>query len=210
MVLGWRGLAKSVALSAILTSAFWLGLGAWLYDRHLGGGSAAAVASPALPRPAAAPAASVAGTLIIPVAGIKPDELSDTFSQARADGTRRHDAIDIMAARGARVIAAAPGKVEKLFRSEAGGNTVYVRSPDGTRLFYYAHLDTYAPSLAEGRVLRQGDPIGTVGSTGNAAPDGPHLHFAIMATTPAQKWWNDAPALNPYPLLVPSRQGSGT
>ncbi|MBV1688529.1 M23 family metallopeptidase [Novosphingobium sp. G106] len=140
--------------------------------------------------------------LIVPVARVRPDDLVDTFSQARANGGRQHDAIDILAPRGTPVIAAASGTVEKLFLSKDGGNTVYVRSPDGQTLYYYAHLDGYAPGLTERTRIEQGAPIGTVGSTGNANPAVPHLHFAIWTTTPERKWWEDALALNPYPLLA--------
>ncbi|WP_254514772.1 M23 family metallopeptidase [Novosphingobium sp. G106] len=148
------------------------------------------------------PAQEAEAGLIIPVAGVRPADLVDTFAQARADGGRQHDAIDILAPRGTPVIAAASGTVEKLFLSKDGGNTVYIRSPDGRTLFYYAHLENYAPDLTEGSRIAQGAPIGTVGSTGNADPTAPHLHFAIWSTAPERKWWEEALALNPYPLLA--------
>ncbi len=140
--------------------------------------------------------------LAIPVAGIRPKDLVDTYKQARAGGARVHDAIDIMAPHGTPVVAAAPGKVEKLFFSKGGGGvTAYVRSPDGRYIFYYAHLQDYAPGLKEGQLVAQGDRIGTVGYTGNANPAGPHLHFAIHRMQPGEKWY-DGSAVNPYPLLV--------
>jgi murein DD-endopeptidase MepM/ murein hydrolase activator NlpD len=139
--------------------------------------------------------------LALPVAGIRPEQLSDTFTQARAGG-RVHDAIDIMAPRGTPVIAAAEGTVEKLYFSHGGGGiTVYVRSPDRAWIYYYAHLDGYAPGLAEGQQIRRGDPVGFVGSTGDASPEAPHLHFAIMHMSPADRWWQGT-AINPYPLLA--------
>jgi murein DD-endopeptidase MepM/ murein hydrolase activator NlpD len=138
----------------------------------------------------------------IPVAGLKPAQLTDTYTQARAGGARSHDAIDIMAATGTPVIAAAPGKVEKLFFSEGGGGiTAYVRSDDGRWSYYYAHLSAYAPGLREGQRVRRGDPIGYVGASGNANPEGPHLHFAINRMNPGEKWWQGTP-INPYPLLA--------
>ena len=143
--------------------------------------------------------------LAIPVAGIKGSQLSDTFTQARAGGARAHDAIDIMAPRGTPVVAAAPGKVEKLFDSKGGGGiTAYVRSADGQWLYYYAHLDRYAPGLKEGQAVQRGTPLGTVGSTGNANPAGPHLHFAIHRMRPGEKWYQGS-AVNPYPLLAGKR-----
>ena len=149
------------------------------------------------PRAAAEPA----GELLIPVAGVRAAQLTDTFTQARGQG-RPHDAIDIMAPRGTAVIAAADGTVEKLFFSNGGGGiTAYVRSPDRQWIYYYAHLDGYAPGLAEGRHVRRGDPIGRVGSTGNASATAPHLHFAVHVMGPADDWWQGRPT-NPYPLLA--------
>jgi murein DD-endopeptidase MepM/ murein hydrolase activator NlpD len=140
--------------------------------------------------------------LAIPVTGIKPRQLSDTYTQARAGGQRTHDAIDIMAAEGTPVIAAAPGRVEKLFFSDGGGGiTAYVRSPDQRWIYYYAHLQAYAPGLAEGQSVQRGQLIGRVGHTGNANPAGPHLHFAIFRMNPGERWWQGA-AINPYPLLA--------
>ncbi|EQB15604.1 M23 family metallopeptidase [Sphingobium lactosutens] len=140
------------------------------------------------------------GELVVPVEGVPPSALVDTFTQARAGGARPHDAIDIMAARGRGVVAAADGRVEKLFWSEEGGRTVYQRSPDGRRIYYYAHLDSYAPGLREGQGLRRGQMIGTVGSTGNADDAAPHLHFAIHEMRPGEPWYGGTP-INPYPLL---------
>ena len=97
--------------------------------------------------------------------------------------------------------AAAPGSVEKLFWSDLGGNTIYIRSPDGRRMFYYAHLDAYRDNLREGDKVRTGEPIATVGATGNADPSGPHLHFAVLNTQPSDNWSEGDP-VNPYPLLA--------
>ena len=141
------------------------------------------------------------GGLIIPVAGIKAGQLIDTFTAARAGG-RAHDAIDIMAPAGTPVIAAAAGTVEKLFLSKNGGNTIYLRSPDRRTIHYYAHLQDYAAGLHEGQAVSQGEVLGRVGSSGDANPAAPHLHFQVLQTTPAAKWWEQTTALNPYPLLT--------
>jgi murein DD-endopeptidase MepM/ murein hydrolase activator NlpD len=137
--------------------------------------------------------------LVIPVAGVKPAQLLDTYTDARGGG-RTHEAIDIMAPRGTPVYAVEDGRVEKLFESKQGGLTVYQFDRDGELAYYYAHLDSYAPGLAEGQALRQGDLVGYVGSTGNANPDGPHLHFAIFRLGPEHKWWKGTP-VNPFPFL---------
>lgn len=147
------------------------------------------------------PAAAEAGPLLIPVEGVPPTALTDTFTQARAGGARPHDAIDIMAARGRAVLAAADGRIEKLFTSADGGLTIYERSQDGRRIYYYAHLDAYALGLAEGQMVKQGQKIATVGSTGNADPAAPHLHFAVNEIAPGEPWYRGR-AINPYPLLA--------
>jgi peptidoglycan LD-endopeptidase LytH len=145
--------------------------------------------------------------LALPVAGIRPQQLVDTYTQARAGGARVHDAIDIMAPAGTPVLAAAPGTVEKLFFSKGGGGiTAYVRSEDGKWIYYYAHLDEYAPGLNEGDKVRRGQRIGTVGSTGNANPAGPHLHFAIHRMEQGDDWHQGSP-VNPYPLLAGRKTG---
>lgn len=138
--------------------------------------------------------------LALPVAGIKPDQLTDTYDAARGTG-RRHDAIDIMAAEGTPVIATADGTIEKLFNSVRGGTTIYERSPDRRWMYYYAHLSAYAPGLHEGQQVKRGQVIGQVGHTGDASPDGPHLHFAINTMGQGERWWQGT-AINPYPLLA--------
>ena len=140
--------------------------------------------------------------LAIPVAGMNARDLIDTYAQARSGGARLHDAIDIMAPHGTPVIAAAPGTVEKMFISKGGGGiTVYVRSDDKKWIYYYAHLQDYAPGLTEGQKVARGDQLGTVGSTGNANPEGPHLHFAVHKMDPSDDWHGGEP-VNPYPLLA--------
>jgi murein DD-endopeptidase MepM/ murein hydrolase activator NlpD len=122
-----------------------------------------------------------------------------------AGGARVHDAIDIMAPAGTPVVAAAPGRLEKLFYSKGGGGvTAYVRSLDGKWSYYYAHLQDYAPGLKEGMTIRRGQMLGRVGFTGNANPAGPHLHFAVNRMNPGESFWKGSP-VNPYPLLWVSR-----
>ena len=156
-----------------------------------------------LPSPAEAPSSVPAGGLLVPVQGVTAEQLHDTFTDARSSG-RLHDAIDIMAPAGTPVIAVADGTVEKLFESRRGGTTLYQFNPERTHAYYYAHLQGYAPGIAERQVLRRGQVIGYVGSTGNADPQAPHLHFAVFALGPERRWWEGV-ALNPYPLLRASR-----
>ena len=150
--------------------------------------------------PASATPAEIGPTgLLLPVAGVRASQLVDTFTQARSDH-RVHDAIDIMAPRGTPVLATSDGKVEKLFTSALGGLTIYEFDPTTTWVYYYAHLDRYADGLAEGQSLHRGEVIGYVGSSGNASPDAPHLHFEVSRLGPEKHWWQASPA-NPYPLL---------
>ena len=138
--------------------------------------------------------------LAIPVTGVKQDQLTDTYDEARGAG-RRHDAIDIMASEGTPVIAAADGKVEKLFNSALGRITIYVRSPDQKWMYYYAHLQRYAPGLHEGQDIKRGQVIALVGHTGDASAAGPHLHFAVNTMGNGERWWQGTP-INPFPLLA--------
>lgn len=146
--------------------------------------------------PATAPALT---NLLIPVQGVSAALLVDTFADARSQG-RAHDAIDIMAPRDTPVLATNDGQVVKLFTSERGGLTVYQFDPSRSVAYYYAHLDRYVDGLAEGATLRRGDVIGYVGSSGNADPSAPHLHFAVFELGPEKLWWQGR-AINPYPLL---------
>lgn len=159
-------------------------------------------ADPLHPGTVSIPGGPASGELLIPVAGIAPGELTDTFNNSRGGGARLHEAIDIVAPTGTPVLAAAPGTVERLFQSDAGGKTIYVRSGDRMTIHYYAHLQDYAPGLQEGQSVRRGERLGTVGFSGNASPDAPHLHFALLRTTPDAEWWEPATAINPYPLLA--------
>jgi murein DD-endopeptidase MepM/ murein hydrolase activator NlpD len=138
--------------------------------------------------------------LIIPVAGVRPEQLRDTFSEARSEG-RVHDAIDIPAPRGTPVIAAADGSIVKLFQSERGGTTIYQLSTDGKFVYYYAHLDRYAEGLAEGHFTKQGETIAYVGDSGNAGSGNYHLHFSIAEISNPKDFWHGV-NINPYPLLL--------
>ena len=203
-------------LTAFATSMFWI----WFYNFAPSGPGVAnrtvtSAGQKVTVDPKGQPPVTIAEGVVvgpagiaIPVQGIQADQLVDTYTQARAGGARRHDAIDIMAGEGTPVLAAADGKVEKLFFSAGGGGiTAYVRSPDQRWTYYYAHLQGYAPGLAEGQQVRRGQVLGRVGHTGNASPDGPHLHFAINRMEPGQKWYQGEP-INPYPLLA-AKKASG-
>jgi murein DD-endopeptidase MepM/ murein hydrolase activator NlpD len=161
-------------------------------------------APPPGPAPSAAdlPADLARRDLLVPVLGVARKELQDTFTDARGQG-RVHDAIDIMAPRNTPVLAVEAGRIVKLFNSDRGGLTIYQFDPTETYCYYYAHLDHYEPGIREGVQVARGQVIGYVGATGNASPEGPHLHFAITRLDARKNWW-EGEALNPYPIL---RQG---
>ena len=132
----------------------------------------------------------------VPVAGVAAKDLTDSFDEMRG-GTRRHNAMDIMAARNTPVLSAVPGVVLKLHNSVAGGLTVYASDPTNHFVLMYGHLDSYKAGLKEGDALKKGDIVGFVGSTGNANPAAPHLHFAVTRNDNMKEWWKGTP-LNPF------------
>jgi murein DD-endopeptidase MepM/ murein hydrolase activator NlpD len=166
---------------------------------------------PGAPRPLLSPAVEDVAFLRLrhlqfPVPAADPRALRDDFGDPRTG--HAHEALDILAPRGAPVVAVDDGVVQKLFTSVRGGLTVYHFDPEGTYSYYYAHLDRYADGLHEGQELRKGDVIGYVGTTGNAPPQTPHLHFGIFKLSPEKQWWKGA-ALNPYPVWAPARGPAG-
>ncbi|BCS34333.1 hypothetical protein TBR22_A35630 [Luteitalea sp. TBR-22] len=172
----------------------------------LPGDRSASSGVPSLPsRPAALPAGLAAVTdalrqrqLLVPVRGVEAQDLRSTFTEAR--GERVHEALDIMAPAGTPVQAVEDGTVARLFTSAAGGLTVYQFDPTRLVVYYYAHLERYAPGLSDGTTVRRGQVLGYVGSTGNADPAAPHLHFAISVLGPEKRWWEGTP-IDPYDVL---------
>lgn len=144
-------------------------------------------------------AALAAKGLIIPVEGVDPSRVRDSYTASR--GGRTHDAVDIMAPRGTPVIAADSGTIFKLRQNQAGGFTIYQLDPDERFVYYYAHLDHYAEGIVEGKAVRQGDLLGFVGTTGNAPKDLPHLHFQVMLYRGRGQYWGGEP-INPHPFLT--------
>jgi murein DD-endopeptidase MepM/ murein hydrolase activator NlpD len=149
--------------------------------------------------------ASLGAQLIVPVQGVMRSGLLDSYNDAR--GTRVHEALDIPAPRGTPVLSATDGRLLKLFNSKPGGLMVYATDLSERFILLYGHLDAYADGLSDGMRLRRGQVIGYVGTTGNAPPNVPHLHFGILRGDPKVSW-SKGTAVNPYPLLVsgkPSR-----
>ena len=138
--------------------------------------------------------------LALPVQGLTRDHLRDSFDDRRG-GSRRHEALDILAPRNTPVLAVEDGRVAKLFSSKAGGLTVYQFDPTSTYAYYYAHLERYADGLKDGDHVQRGQVLGYVGTSGNAPADTPHLHFAIFRLTDEKRWWQGT-AIDPYPILT--------
>ena len=134
----------------------------------------------------------------MPIAGLVPSELNDSFRERR--GGHRHEAIDILQPRGTPVVAVDDGFVRKIFESIPGGHTVYQFNREETLCYYYAHLDRYSVGLREGQTIRRGDLIGYVGTSGNAPKNAPHLHFAVSRLGPDKHWWEGVP-FDPYRLF---------
>jgi murein DD-endopeptidase MepM/ murein hydrolase activator NlpD len=130
--------------------------------------------------------------LIVPVAGIDIRDLTRQFNAPRSGG-RSHQAIDILAPLGTPVLAANDGQIERLARNRRGGITLYQRDSALGFVYYYAHLQRYRPGLKEGDHVRRGEVIAYVGTTGNAPPRTPHLHFAIL---------RQGEPIDPYDQLV--------
>jgi len=138
--------------------------------------------------------------LVVPVAGVGPERLEDTFTDARDGGERQHNAIDILALRNTPILAADDGVILRMSSNNLGGITIFATDADRKFVYYYAHLDHYDADMYAGRQLAKGDRIGYVGTSGNAPKDVPHLHFQIMRWPDDGKYWVGEP-IDPYPFL---------
>jgi murein DD-endopeptidase MepM/ murein hydrolase activator NlpD len=116
--------------------------------------------------------------LVFPLRDMPRTSMKNTFRDARGGG-RQHEGVDILAPRNTPVVAIENGKIGRLWKSDYGGITIYQMDPTNSFVYYYAHLEKYAQNLKEGMEVKQGQVIGYVGTSGNAPPNTPHLHFAI-------------------------------
>ena len=188
-----RRIGIGVALALVLLVGLWIAALRFLPD-------AARVFTSAPSQPTARPG-NENGLLAVPVAGVARAAIRESWGDPRDNGLRAHHGTDVMAPANTPVLAAAPGRIEKLWTSVAGGTTLYVRSPERNWTYYYAHLAGYAPGLHEGQVVRAGDVLGFVGDSGNAGAGNYHLHFGLIRTTPAQHWY-EGEDVDPYPYLA--------
>ena len=159
---------------------------------------AAIEATPAAPPPAPPAATTGSSSMRLPIDGMNVDVLRGGFTEKR--GEHRHEAVDILAPRNTPVHAVQNGSIAKLFVSRQGGNTIYQFDASGRLCYYYAHLERYADGLKDGDQVVQGQVIGYVGTTGNAPPNTPHLHFAVFQLDEDRRWWKGQ-AIDPFPIL---------
>ena len=157
--------------------------------------------------PTSLPAAGAIGDLRrhglrLPIDDAHVETMKGGFEEGRDAGGRPHEAVDILAPRNTPIRAVEDGTIAKLFTSKAGGTTIYQFDPSGRFCYYYAHLERYAPGLHDGQHVSQGEVIGFVGTSGNAPPNTPHLHFAVFELDADRHWWKGR-AIDPYLIFRP-------
>lgn len=195
----WSGAARAVDGDRVTTAVVEPAVPASPARNTVGtSGSPAAAGEPAIGPVTGDPGNLKSRDLLLPVDGVKPEQLTRQFSDQRAG--HKHEAIDILAARNTPVRAVEDGTIARLFFSKAGGVTIYQFDPSGTFCYYYAHLERYAEGLREGQRVSRGQLLGYVGTSGNAPKETPHLHFAIFRLTDDKRWWEGTP-IDPYDVL---------
>lgn len=132
-------------------------------------------------------------TLAFPVSGGGMRSIQSFWGDPREGGAREHHGVDIFAARGTPVVAAADGRVSSVRTTRIGGNVVWLRDEERGQSLYYAHLDRQL--VERGALVRKGDTLGLVGNSGNARSTPPHLHFGIYR--------RGSGPVNPLPFLEP-------
>jgi peptidoglycan LD-endopeptidase LytH len=167
------------------------------------GNPASAGAASGAPLPAGAAIAELRQhNLRVPIDGASVEAMKGSFEERRDSGGRSHEAVDILAPRNTPIHATEDGTIAKLFQSKAGGTTIYEYDPSGRYCYYYAHLERYAAGLHDGQKVARGAVVGYVGTSGNAPPNTPHLHFAVFELEAAGQWWKGLP-LDPYLIFRP-------
>ncbi len=136
--------------------------------------------------------------LAAPIAGFSMASIKGSFNEIR--GGSKHGAADLAAPRNTPVMAVEDGTIVKLFLSKAGGTTIYQADPSCKFVYYYAHLQKYADNLHDGDKVKKGQVIGYVGTSGNAPPNTPHLHFAVGMGDVLRNWWQVSD-LDPYEVF---------
>lgn len=200
----WRVVSATPATTAVATAS----APTSATTTKISDGAVTQTSAPAPAEPSMSEAALLAhvGSLYFPVAGMDSTRLDDSYDAARDGGVRRHNAIDIMAPRGAAVLAVQDGRILRLSSNAKGGITVYATDLEDQFVYYYAHLDRYHKGMYNGKPLMRGDTIGYVGTTGNSPPNLPHLHFQVMRMPADKRSYSTGAPVNPFPLLRTTAQ----
>lgn len=183
----WTRTNVALATAALLSL---MGVGSLVWAPHQTG-------------PVERPAVMAQRPLWVPVVGVGVNKLEDSFGAPRSGG-RKHRGIDIFAPQGTAVRATASGTIVGRHLAGKGGIALYQLDESGKFVYYYAHLNGFAPDIKKGMNVVQGQVIGYVGTTGNAEKTAPHLHFQIQHVVKGQPWWR-GPAANPYRALLAGR-----
>lgn len=136
--------------------------------------------------------------LQVPIAGFDISKIKGSFYETH--GGVMHGAADMLAPRNTPVHAVENGKIARLFNSKRGGLTIYQSDPTGKYVYYYAHLERYADDIHDGDSVKRGQVIGYVGTSGNAPPNTPHLHFSVGLGDGLKKWWVTS-SVDPYEVF---------
>lgn len=125
---------------------------------------------------------SSGGKGVFPVAkcyGLKNGGGRGAYGTPRRNGSRSytHTGIDWYAPRGTALLSPWPGKVTQSSSSSRAGNTIRITHDNGQKTVYM-HLNSRSVSV--GARVGAGDKIGTVGNTGNASRQAPHVHFELL------------------------------
>ena len=122
-------------------------------------------------------------SLAFPISPKVKSNIGSFFGVGRDNGTRKHEGIDIFAAKHSPAVASANGIVTRVNENILGGKVIFLRPENAFYSLYYAHLDSQI--AVEGQRVKSGDVIGLVGNTGNAQFTVPHLHFGIYTNSGA-------------------------
>lgn len=137
--------------------------------------------------------------LLMPLEKIDVERLKGSFYETH--GGSQHKAVDILSPRNTPIHAVEDGTIARLFESRLGGHTIYEIDPSNRFVYYYAHLESYADGLKDGDAVKKGQVIGYVGTSGNAPPNTPHLHFSIGVMGPKKQTWKTFD-IDPYEVYA--------
>jgi murein DD-endopeptidase MepM/ murein hydrolase activator NlpD len=178
----WLSTSTTTTLAPATTTTAAAGGSGTTPTTAAGGGTTTTVAPPPPPPPAAP------GVRVCPVDGAVT--FRDSWGEARPGG-RGHTGVDMMAATGTPLVAIESGVIWSPSWHYAGGIGLYIKGDSGD-VWYYAHMNGYAPGIEGGTRVTAGQLVGYVGATGNASV--PHLHLGYLP--------GGTSYANPYPVVA--------